>query len=253
METLDNSLISIITPVYNCSKYVEDTIKSVIEQSFSNWEMIIIDDCSTDDSYDIAKKYSDIDKRIILVKQDANKGCAIARNRGLDLAKGRYITFLDGDDLLDKTYLEKQLGLCKNGNPLVSASYRRIANNSITNFIVPEEMNYKKLLGGCSLSCLTSFYDREIIGNPKFCEDMRKNEDFAFWLSILKKGFVAKGNKEVLASYRILVTSKSHNKLKFVKHMMYVYRKKEHICFLKSIHYLIKWAFYGIKKYKNVK
>lgn len=246
-------LVSIITPAYNCAKYIGETINSVLSQSFKYWEMIIVDDFSSDDTVKVVEEFVKRDKRIVLLKQETNLGCARARNRGLKSAKGRYITFLDGDDLLDSNYLESQLAFIKDNGPLITASYRRLAPNSSSEFIVPDSANYKQTLKGCALSCLTTMFDKEVIGERFFLENMRKNEDFAFWLSILKEGYVVKGNKEVLASYRILKTSKSHNKIKFIKHMWYVYRKVEHLNIFYSFHCLIHWAFYGLKKYKTVK
>ena len=246
-------VVSIITPAYNCGKYIEATIKSVLDQSFIDWEMIIVDDFSSDNTVEVVERYSKQDKRIILLKQERNLGCAKARNKGLKEAKGRYITFLDGDDLLDPNYLKFQLKFIKDNGPIVTASYRRLAPNSLSEFIVPDESTYKKTLKGCALSCLTTMYDREVLGDRFFNEEMRKNEDFAFWLGILKEGYVAKGNKEVLATYRILKTSKSHNKIKFIKHMWYVYRKIEKLNVFYSFHCLVHWAFYGLKKYKTVK
>lgn len=245
-------LVSIITPTYNCGKYIKETIESVLDQTFSDWEMIIVDDFSTDNSADIAEEYSKVDERIILLRQEKNLGCAKARNRGLKVAKGKYISFLDGDDLLDKNYLQSQISFMKDNGPLITASYRRLAPNSVTEFIVPSSSSYKRTLKGCALSCLTTMYDRSVIGDRFFNEEMRKNEDFAFWLGILKLGYEAKGNKEVLASYRILKTSKSHNKIKFIKHMWYVYRKVEKLNFFYSVHCLFHWALYGLKKYKGV-
>lgn len=249
----DNPLVSIITPAYNCEKYIEDTINSVVSQTFQNWEMIIVDDFSSDNTVEIVERIAKTDNRIKLLRQETNLGCAKARNRGLREAKGKYITFLDGDDLLDSNYLESQLNFIKDNGPIITASYRRLAPNSNSVFIVPDESNYKKTLKGCALSCLTTMYDKEVLGDRFFNEEMRKNEDFAFWLNILKEGYIAKGNKEVLASYRILKTSKSHNKIKFIKHMWYVYRKVEKLNIFYSFHCLVCWAFYGLKKYREVR
>ena len=249
---MNKPLVSIITAAYNCDKYIEETINSVISQTFKDWEMIIVDDFSSDKTAEKVEAIAKKEPRITLLKQEQNLGCARARNRGLKEAKGKYITFLDGDDLLDPNYLESQLSFIRDNGPIITASYRRLAPNSTTNFIVPKSSSYKQTLKGCALSCLTTMYDREVIGDRYFNEEMRKNEDFAFWLNILKDGYEAKGNQEVLASYRILKTSKSHNKIKFIKHMWYVYRKVEKLNFFYSLYCLICWAFYGLKKYKNV-
>ena len=245
--------ISIITPAYNCKKTIRQTYDSVLAQTFSDWEWIVIDDCSQDDSFSYIKEMVKNEKRVFLFKTPKNSGTAAARNIGLEHAKGQYITFLDSDDLLDPNYLECQLNFIKTHGPLVSAGYRRKAKHTCTNFIVPDEVDYKKALKGNPLSCLTTMYDRNIIGEMSFPEDIDRPEDYVFWLNILKKGFVAKGNPAILATYNILSGSKSSNKFKLIKYMHRVYHKTQGINWFKSWFYVIRWAFYGKKKYKNVR
>lgn len=246
-------LVTIITPAYNCADKIVNTYYSVIGQSFNNWEWIIVDDCSTDSTYLLIKKLCSKDKRILLYRTPHNCGTAIARNIGLKNAHGRFITFLDSDDLLDLNYLECQLEFIKEHGPLISAGYRRKAQHTTTNFFVPSEVDYKKALRGNPLSCLTTMYDRTVIGNVFFPEDIDKPEDYVFWLSILKKGYIAYGNPVVLATYNIVKGSKSSNKIKLIPYMYRVYHKTQGFNFFKSWFCVVRWALYGKKKYKNVR
>lgn len=246
-------LISIITPVYNSETVIGDTISSLLKQTFSNWELIVVDDCSTDGSFNCIKELTKNDNRITVLRTEKNSGTAVARNIGLRHAKGRYITFLDSDDELDPNYLECQLEFMKEHGPLISAGYRRKAKHTCTDFFVPDEVNYKKALKGNPLSCLTTMYDRSVIGEVFFPEDIDRPEDYVFWLNILKKGFIARGNPVVLATYNIVKGSKSSNKFKLIGRMHKVYHKTQGINWFKSWFYVIRWAFYGKKKYKNVR
>lgn len=245
--------ISIITPAYKCKNTIKDTYNSVVSQTFSDWEWIIVDDCSPDGSFDYIKELTKGDNRIRVLQNEKNGGTAVARNKALKHATGRYITFLDSDDLLDPNYLECQLEFIKKHGPLISAGYRRKAEHTCTNFYVPDQVDYKKALKGNPLSCLTTMYDRDVIGEVYFPEDIDRPEDYVFWLNILKRGIVAKGNPKVLATYNIMPGSKSSNKFKLIKYQYVVYHKTQKINWFKSWLYVIRWAFYGKKKYKNVR
>lgn len=247
------SLVSIITPAFNCKKTIKETYESVIAQTFFDWEWIIVDDCSKDDSFAFIKELTKDEKRITVLQTPKNGGTAVARNVGLKHASGRYITFLDSDDFLDYNYLECQLEFIKEHGPLISTGYRRKAKRTCTDFFVPDEVDYKKALKGNPLSCLTTMYDRNVIGEVFFPEDIDRPEDYVFWLNILKKGIIARGNPVVLATYNIMDGSKSSNKFKLIGYMHKVYHKTQGINWFKSWIYVVRWAFYGKKKYKNVR
>ena len=246
-------LVSIITSAYNSKGTIEQTYFSVLAQTFLDWEWIVVDDCSTDGSFEYIKELTKGDDRITVLRTEKNSGTAVARNIGLRHAKGKYITFLDSDDELDPNYLECQLEFIKKRGPLISAGYRRKAKHTCTDFFVPDEVDYKKALKGNPLSCLTTMYDREAIGEVFFPEDIDRPEDYVFWLNILKKGFIARGNPVVLATYNIVKGSKSSNKFKLIRRMHKVYHKTQGINWFKSWLYVTRWAFYGKKKYKNVR
>ena len=199
-----DQLVSIVTPMYNGEKYVEQTIISVISQTYKNWEMIIVDDGSKDNGPAIVEKYICADNRIKLLRQ-SNAGSSAARNNGLRCAQGRFVCFLDSDDFWEPNFLEEQLNFIKERNAvIVFASYKRInadGEEILSPFIVPDKVDYWGLLKTCSISCLTAMYDRKKTGDVYFNEAMGSmRDDFVFWLSILKKGGYAYGNKAVLAS-----------------------------------------------------
>ena len=245
-------LLSIITPAYNCKNAIEKTVNSVLSQTFKDFEWIIIDDCSTDGSIEFLKNLLNKDKRIKVIFSEKNGGSAAARNKGLKVATGRYITFLDSDDTIDDNYLESQVNFIKDNGPLISAGYRRQAEHTCTDFYVPDETDYKKALKGNPLSCLTTMYDRSIIGDLYFDESYDRHEDYIFWLTILKGGIVAKGNYKILATYIIHPNSKNSNKAKLVKSMYRVYHESQGFNWFKSWIYVFRYALYSRKKYRNV-
>lgn len=246
--------ISIITPMYNGEKYVSQTIESVLAQTYKDWEMIIVNDGSIDNSAEIVRKYTEKDNRVKLIQQK-NGGSASARNNALRNAKGRYICFLDSDDLLSPYFLEKQINfLIQNKIALVFSSYNRIdenGNEKLKPFIVPEKTTYTSLLKTCPISCLTSIYDKKIVGEQFFREELKSlRDDYVFWLEMLKKIKVAYGNKEILASYRVFTSSTTGNKRKVIIPQFLVYYKIEKLGIFKSIFYLVNWAFNGFLKYR---
>lgn len=251
---MSNQLISIITPMYNGEKYVSQTIESVLSQTYPNWEMVIVDDGSKDNSPQIVENYSQKDQRVRLIRQ-SNAGSAAARNNALRHASGRYICFLDADDLLDDQFLEKQLNFLKSKDAgIVYASYRRVNEENkeiLKPFIVPNKVNYKGLLKTCSIPCLTAMYDKEKTGEMFFNESLKSmRDDFVFWLSMLKRIDYAYGNKEVLASYRVFATSTTGNKKKVMKPQFMVYYKVERLGLVKSAYYFMNWAINGFFKYR---
>lgn len=251
---MENELVSIVTPMYKGAAFVGQTIESVLAQTYGNWEMIIVDDCSPDGGAGIAevKKYSD--SRICLVESKVNKGSSGARNTGLRLAKGRYIAFLDSDDLWHPDLLKAQLAFMREKDAaIVFASYRRINENgdeALNPFIVPRKVGYKDILKSCPIPCLTTLYDREKVGDQYFREELKSlRDDYAFWLEMLKKVDYAYGNPEVLAAYRLVSTSMTRNKKRLIKPQFLVYYKVEKLGLAKSVYYLLNWAIRSVIKY----
>lgn len=251
---MENNMVSIVTPMYNGERFVSQTIESVLLQTYQDWEMLIVDDGSKDGSAAIVEGYAGKDSRVKLIRQP-NGGSASARNHALREARGRYVCFLDADDLWDSTFLEKQLNFLRQKDAgIVYASYRRINEQGeeiLRPFIVPGRVNYKGLLKTCSISCLTVLFDREKTGENFFNESLRSmRDDFVFWLTLLKKVDYAYGNPEVLASYRVFSTSTTGNKKKVMKPQFMVYYKVEKLGIVRSVYYFIHWAINGFLKYR---
>jgi len=248
-------LVSVITPMYNGGQFVGQTISSVINQTYPAWEMIVIDDGSTDHGPQVVGHYVEKDARIKMLRQ-ANGGSAAARNKGIRGAKGQYIALLDADDTWNPDFLEKQLQLMKMKDAeLVYASHTRINQDGkecLKPFIATEKEDYHSMLKTCSISCLTGLYDTKTFGKIYLREDLKSNrDDYVYWLDILKKVKVAYGNKEILANYRMLNTSATAKKSAVIIPQFMVLYKVENLGLLKSVYYLTNWAIYGFLKYKG--
>ena len=231
-------LVSIITPLYNSEKYIAETIESVLAQTYSNWEMIIVDDCSKDNSTKIVEEYQKKDRRIKLYRNEINKGVSYTRNRAIDLSQGKYIAFLDSDDLWKKEKLEKQIKFMEEKNVVLSyTAYEKINEDGSKRgeVRVPDKLDYEELLKNCLIGFLTAIYRKEELKDFKFINS--KAEDYIFWLSILKRINYAYGLNEILASYRVLNNSRSSNKIDIVKFHWKIYRKIEKLSLLRSIYY----------------
>lgn len=219
--------VSIITPAYNCSKTIDETFASILAQSFSNWEWIIVEDHSKDDSWEKLQSLKEKDERIVLLRTPQNSGAAVARNMAIEAAKGRFIAFLDADDLWKPEKLEKQIAFMKDGGISFSYSdYEVLYPDGKTKLYSPKrlETNFKRLLRINEIGCLTVVYDSEAIGKRYMPLDCEKREDYGAWLDILKEGILAKKIGEVLAIYRIGDGSVSAKKKSLVKHHYQVYR-----------------------------
>lgn len=238
-------LISIITPTYNCADYISETIESVIKQTYKNWEMIIVDDCSTDNTKAIVENFSKIDSRIKYYCLEENSGAAVARTRAMELAKGDFIAFLDSDDLWMKKKLEYQLKIMKENNwNFTSTDYEQIDENSKSlNKIIKtvSKIDYNRLLLDCPVGNSTVMYNVKAMGKFKV-PNIRKRNDDALWLQMLKKEKYIHGINENLMKYRIRNNSISSNKLKVIKYHWILYRDIEHLGILRSIFHICYWC-----------
>lgn len=246
--------ISIITPCYNSGKYISETIQSVLNQTFTNWEWWIVDDQSSDRSVELINAFHD--PRIHLIQLETNSGAAEARNRGIENAKGRYVTFLDSDDVWSPNFLETaHRFLVENKEELVYASYKRHDEELkplLEDFIAEDHITFNRILYNCPIPMLTAMYDSARIGKIRIPEvDMR--EDYAMWIEILKKIPEARAIKEPLAIYRIRKTSYSRNKFRILRKQFAVYSKFLNLSLLQSTYYTLNWALNGMKKYEKLK
>lgn len=244
-------LVSIITPSYNSETYIDETILSILAQTYQDWEMLIVDDSSTDKSLEILKSYALQDTRIKLLINEENLGAAESRNKAVEASLGDYIAFLDSDDIWLPLKLEKQIGLMENENVLMSySSYDTMDEKSkvVSTFIVDEKVTYNDLLKTSIIGTLTTIYNAKELGKIYF-KDVG-HEDYIMKLQILKKIKFAQGIQEPLARYRIVGKSLSSNKLKAASWQWYIYRKIEKLSLIKSIYSFLHYTYHGIFKYR---
>lgn len=247
-----NPTISIITPIYNSQDFLEETIQSIINQTYSDWELLIIDDCSSDNSYEKAKKFAAKDPRIHVNKLGKNSGGAVSRNKGIELATGRYIAFLDSDDLWEPEKLKKQLKFMQEGNYDFSyTSFKKVdeSGNLLGTQSIPEKVTYNDVLKETPIGCLTAMYDTKNLGKV-YMPIIRKRQDLALWLKILKMVPLAYGLNQPLATYRIRNNSVSSNKKMAALYTWKVYREIENLSLIKSIYVFCHYALRGFLKYK---
>ena len=249
-------LVSIITPMYNSEKFIDLTIQSVQSQTYQNWEMIIVDDASTDRSIEIVKKIMSNEPRLQLKQLADNLGPAHTRNNGIKLAKGRFLAFLDSDDLWHKDKLEKQIKFMqKNHYAFTYTGFEKInEEGKVIGAIFPykEEVCYHDLLKSNHIGCLTAMIDLKILGYKMYMPDIKKRQDQGLWLEILKEIDKAYCLNKVLGKYRIRKDSISINKIANIKFQWQLYRELEKLSIIQSFYYMLWYAFYGIRKYSNL-
>ena len=246
-----NILVSIVTPVYNSEKYLEESMASVLAQTHENWEHILVDDCSSDSSAALIKSFQKKDPRIKYRRLEKNSGAGIARNRAIALAQGRYIAFLDSDDRWYPEKLEKQLRFMKqNDYHFTFTDYDMIdtAGEKLSKYIKCKPIvSYKSALYKNPIGCLTVMYDLDFFGK-QYMPSIRKRQDYGLWLSLLKKtnGY---GLNECLASYRTGNESISANKLDLLKYEWKIYREVEGLSWFKSAFFLVSAIILKLKSY----
>ena len=251
MELLNN-LVSIITPAYNAEKYIKDTIESVIAQTYTNWEMIIVDDASVDNTKNIIKFYKEKDKRIKLIALNKNQGVANARNTAIENAKGQYIAFLDADDIWQGEKLQKQIQILQTNNvDITYTAYLMIdeTGKTIKKRSVKETLKLKDLLKENSIIFSSVVCEKEIINDKNFKSEWY-HEDYIFLLDLAKESKTFKGINEGLTRYRVHQRGRSFNKKTAAKYRWKIYREYLNMSFLQSLYYFAVYAWNGIRKYK---
>ena len=250
---MQKDLVSIIMPMHNSAKYVGEAISSVIKQTYANWELLIVDDQSTDGSVEIVKGYACQECRIHLLHNTRHLGMPSApRSVGLQQAQGRYIAFLDSDDCWLPRKLEEQLPLFS--DPLVAivySNYEKISEDGERTgrvIVASSQVSYSQMLFGNIIGNLTGVYDRAKTGLVPI-PDMH-HEDYAMWLSILKKGFIAKNTNTIQGLYRVMNTSVSSNKLNLLSWQWNIYRKTEKLSLIKSAYCYLHYAINAYRKRK---
>lgn len=255
----DYGLVSIITPTYNCGRFIAESIESVIAQSYGNWELVIVDDCSTDNTKEVVKKYSQNDHRIKYHRLSDNLGAAVARNTALSIAKGRWIAFLDSDDLWMPNKLERQLEfMVIHGYSFSYHKYKEMNEhgNPLDRIITgPRHINHLGMMAYCWPGCLTVMYEHTKIGTL-LIPDLKKNNDYAMWL-IVSKRLSCHLLNECLAFYRKRVGSISnHSYYSLIKWHYKLFRIVEnfnpilaYICTINNLFWGLYKKFFYIKKH----
>jgi len=240
--------VSIVMPIYNSESYIRESIASVLHQTFKNFELICVDDCSHDDTINIVREFCANDDRVVLLQLCSNSGAAVARNLGIKESKGRYIAFLDSDDLWNPNKLEHQLRFMKeNSIAFACSAYIRVSENGTEIDVVtpPEIVTYYNLLKVCTVGCLTAIYDTRKIGKV-YMPLIRKRQDLGLWLRLLSIVPFCYGIQEPLAAYRIRPDSISANKINAAKYTWRLYREVERLPFLRSAYYFCHYAKNGL-------
>ncbi len=247
----NKDLISIIIPVYNSEKYIEETIQCILNQTYQNWELIFVDDSSKDRSVLLIKNYQD--KRMHLYQNKENMGPAYTRNQGIVKARGRYLAYMDADDLWDKNKLEKQLLFMKEkGCAFSFTGYEFAGEDGMRNgkvVHVPASVDYKYALKHTIISTITVMFDREQIPDDILYMPLNaRGEDTATWWKILRHGYLAYGIDEPLSVYRRHGGSRSANKLDAVYGTWKMYRNCEHLSIWKSGYFFCHYVFHALKR-----
>ncbi|SDG62744.1 Glycosyltransferase involved in cell wall bisynthesis [Prevotella communis] len=248
---MSNDLVSIIMPSYNCGRFVEETIRSVQAQTYQNWEIIFMDDCSKDDTIHKVSAMRDKDKRIHLYQNISNLGAAVSRNNALREARGRWIAFLDSDDLWEPEKLEHQIRFMEENGYSFSCTERDQINEESHPLNIyetgPDHIDKNGMFQYCWVGCLTVMYDANVVGLIQVA-DLKKNNDYAMWLKVIKKTDCHL-LRECLAHYRVRKGSISHDSIyKLIKSHYDLFRIGERMNVLQSLFYTCQNLIFGMKK-----
>jgi len=246
-------LVSVVVPVYNSERFLAETIHSVKRQTYSNWELVLVDDCSTDGSLRMIRDAMLDDSRIRLVQLQKNSGALAARNTGIQHAKGRFLCFLDSDDTYEPSKIRTQVDfMIREGHPVSFTMFQRITEsgeflgNANVNFT--PRITYKNLLGNPQFSIITLMVDRDQVPVPVLNYPVVRAEDYVFHLGILKQGFIAFGINEALSNYRFRLGSQSTSFFGNASDLWKVLFKIEKLGLLRSVFYFLRYLKNGLKK-----
>jgi teichuronic acid biosynthesis glycosyltransferase TuaG len=247
------SLVSIITPAYRAGAFVQETIRSAQRQQHVEWEMLVVDDCSPDDTSERVSEVARTDERVRLIRQPTNRGPAVARNTALEAARGRFVAFLDSDDLWLPAKLSTQLNFMQARGAAISyTGFRRMSSNGQRlghRVTVPASLTYRQLLCNTAIATSTAMVDQLQTGPIRV--PMAPYDDFAAWLSILRRGFVAYGLNEDLMRYRVLEHSISRSKSRSASWVWRTYREIEGLGLFHSCWCFANYAVRGWVKYRR--
>lgn len=241
-------LVSVVMAAFNGQSYLSEAIESVINQTYQHWELIIVNDGSTDETLTIARSLEGNDGRITVINLPKNIGPAKARNSGISKALGRYIAFLDADDIWMPKKLDEQIAFMQaNDCVLCFSGYEKV--NKLGCFVgsvgVPSKVSYRELLKTNVIGCLTGVYDAEYFGKAKM-PLIRKRQDYGFWLMLLKRVKFAYGINEPLAKYRVHGSSLTYRKQDVARYTWRIFREFEKLPTYQCVYYFSHYAVRGI-------
>ena len=241
----ESVLVSVITPVYNSESYIGDTIKSVMSQTYKNWEMLIVDDCSKDNTAQVIKSFND--SRVKYIRLDVNSGAAVARNKAIAKANGEFIAFLDADDMWKPEKLERQINFMQeHGYTFTSYEILKEPKNKVIE--VPTSLDYSHYMKNTVIGMLTVMIDRRKLPNIEIV-NIKKDHDSMTWAKLLREGNIAHGLNESLAYYRKVDGSISNNKFEAAKNHWNNCRKVEKLPLIKCSYYFAYYTFNAFKKH----
>ena len=254
MTAQGTPLVSVLMPAYNGEKYIEEAVRSVQDQSLTDWELVIVDDCSQDGTWEIVSRLAREDVRIHVYRNRQNLGPARTRNWGLDLCRGDYVALLDCDDMWYPRKLEKQVALARNSQAdIVYCGYAIVDENGCRkcrDFHVPESTDMRSTLAQSVISCSTALLGKRVTERYRFPVDYY-HEDLALWLRLLEDGMKAVGTPEILAQYRIHQSSRACEKLKVAHRRWKLYRSMLDLSVGESVYYFLQYARAGLRKYQR--
>lgn len=238
-------------PTYNSENFISESIESIQKQTYTNWELLITDDCSTDNTVEIINSFLKKDNRIKLFKLNKNSGAGLARNFSIQKSKGKYISFCDSDDIWKNLKLEKQLNFIRaEGLVFTYSSFFKLSKIGLLKIDCPEYLTISKILKNNYIGCSTAIYDREKLGKLNM-PSVRKRQDWALWIDILKLIKETKGLKDPLVIIKEREDSVSSNKFKLIKYNWYIYKVHLGFNYLKSFYYMLIFTWNYLKKIKN--
>lgn len=248
----DTPLVSVVMPAYNAQRYIQETIRSLQEQTEKNWELLVVDDCSQDGTSQLLAQLAHEDSRIHPIYNEKNRGAAASRNLALERCAGKYIAFLDADDVWRPTKLARQLEKAfQTGADIIYCSYAMIDESGHPchpDFIVQETTDLNSMLERSVFSCSTVLLRREALADHRFRTDFY-HEDYVLWLELLQAGCTAVGIADVLVNYRIVKNSRSNDKARSALHRWHIYRRYLKLPLAQSLRVFFRYAVGGLKKY----
>lgn len=247
---MNADMVSIVVPVYNAERFLPETIGLVQKQTYRDWELILVDDCSSDNGAAIVRQYAKDDTRIRLIQQEVNAGAARSRNLGISQANGRYLCFLDADDIWTSQKLEKELTYMKEKKAafvFTGYEFADAKGEGLGKIVhVPETISYEQALKNTTIFTSTVMIDRDKIADTDIYMPQIASEDTATWWHILKKYQIGYGLDENLVRYRRTEGTLSSNKLVAIQRIWGLYRRQEKLSWCKSIYCMFFWAFRAV-------